>query len=134
VVLYTDNILFFKSKLPQSVTYISLDKELIQNKGSINFSSIMKIELLKRFANRFSGNVLYLDSDTPTSKTNKLVYTFRLSCCRLFNRKALSIEETRYLKDFHHYFTKKNHQLILEMYTVLTKTFSYNAIIPTKCA
>jgi hypothetical protein len=85
VVLYTDNILFFKSKLPQSVTYISLDKELIQNKGSINFRPIMKIELLKRFANRFSGNVLYLDSDTPTSRTNiSTLSASRLSCCRLF--------------------------------------------------
>src|SRR5690554_3980646 len=65
IVVYTDNVDYFKQKLPLSIAYIPLSQETIQKwKGDINFVHRVKIELLKDFATKFSGNVLYLDSDT----------------------------------------------------------------------
>lgn len=50
IVVYTDNIDYFKQKLPSSIEYVLLNKEIIKKwAGEINFVHRIKIELLKRF-------------------------------------------------------------------------------------
>ena len=109
IVIYTDNIPYFKNRLPQNIEYVALDKETVKNwKGEINFVHRAKIELLKDFSTRFSGNVLYLDSDTY----------FRTNISVLFEQiqkgiPVMSLEEgpidsssIKHLKEFDHYFKK----------------------------
>lgn len=123
IVIYTDNIPYFKKRLPQNIEYVALDKETVKNwKGEINFVHRAKIELLKDFSSRFSGNVLYLDSDTY----------FRTNISVLFEQiqkgiPVMSLEEgpidsssIKHLKEFDRYFKKKNYQL-----TIGNKTFEF---------
>lgn len=123
IVIYTDNIPFFENKLPKNIEYISLTKETIAKwKGEINFVHRAKIELLKDFSQRFTGNVLYLDCDTY----------FRTNISTLFESienktPVMSIIEgdidsspLKNMRDFNRYFKKKNHRL-----TIGTKTFQF---------
>ncbi|OYQ31877.1 hypothetical protein CHU92_15400 [Flavobacterium cyanobacteriorum] len=65
VVLYTDNSAFFRRHLPELVCYIDIGEEQIKHwKGSINFIHRVKVKVLQDITQRFSGNFLYLDSDT----------------------------------------------------------------------
>lgn len=65
IVIYTDNIDFFSSRLPDNVIYTELTPEKIKEwKGSINFVHRVKIKILQDAASRFQGNFLYLDTDT----------------------------------------------------------------------
>lgn len=132
IVVYTDNSAYFKKRLPQSIEYISLEKETIKKwKGNINFVHRAKIELLRDFATRFSGNVLYLDSDTY----------FRTNISTLFEQiqngnAVMSLEEgtidtstIKHLKEFDRYFKKKKHQLNIghKIFTFKKDVCMYNA-------
>lgn len=65
ILLYTDNVDFFSSHLPDEVIYTGLTTEIIKEwKGSINFVHRVKIKVLQDAALRFQGNFLYLDTDT----------------------------------------------------------------------
>jgi hypothetical protein len=124
VVVYTDNVPFFKNKLPNNIEYIALDKQTIQKwKGKINFVHRAKIELLKDFATRFSGNVLYLDSDTYF-KTNVLsLFTNIENRIPVMSIKEGAIDSSplKNMREFNRYFTKNNHQLSID-----GKTFKFN--------
>ncbi len=121
VVVYTDNVDYFKQKLPLSITYIPLSQETIQKwKGDINFVHRVKIELLKDFATKFLGSVLYLDSDTY----------FKTNISPLFGQiqqgiPVMSLSEgtigksrIKHLKQFDSYFKKKNYQITIHNTTL----------------
>jgi hypothetical protein len=123
IVIYTDNIPFFENKLPKNIKYIALEKETIKKwKGDINFVHRAKIELLKDFSNRFTGNVLYLDSDTYF-KTN-ILSLFKTIENRIpvmsIKEGAIDSSPIKIIREFDRYFKKKNHQL-----TIDSKTFKF---------
>lgn len=65
IVVYTDNIEYFKTILPEEIIYISVSSEQVKQwKGAINFVHRIKIEVLKDAFSRFpEQDILYLDSD-----------------------------------------------------------------------
>lgn len=69
VVIYTDNAAFFKKYLPDSVVYIDLTtQQLTEWKGAVNFNHRIKIKVLQDACSRFTGNILYSDTDTFYTK------------------------------------------------------------------
>jgi hypothetical protein len=65
IAIYTDNIPFFENYLPKEVIYIPINAEQIKEwKGQINFIHRVKINIIQDFTAKFSGNYLYLDTDT----------------------------------------------------------------------
>ncbi|MGV3459174.1 MAG: hypothetical protein ACO1N9_01840 [Flavobacterium sp.] len=69
VVIYTDNVDFFKRYLPINTIYHELQKQTITEwKGDINFIHRVKIKMLQDVAEKYSGNILYLDTDTFFTK------------------------------------------------------------------
>ena len=114
VVVYTDNKNFFEDKLPQSITYITLNKETIQKwRGSINFVHRAKIELLKDFSSRFSGNVLYLDTDTYFRSNTASLFKHIQNGTPVMSIKegAINSSRAKHFRRFHRYFMQNNHQL-----------------------
>lgn len=116
IVVYTDNVDYLRQRLPSSIEYVSLDKETIKKwKGDINFIHRVKIELLRDFATRFSGNVLYLDSDTYFKTNISELFQQIQKGIAVMSLKEGTIDKSpiRHLKQFDHYFKKKNHQITI---------------------
>ncbi|MBN1604148.1 MAG: hypothetical protein JW915_21230 [Chitinispirillaceae bacterium] len=67
VVLYTDDAAYFKRYLSDCtrIMYVPLDKPTITEwAGEFNFVHRIKIKMLQDAVARFSGNMIYLDTDT----------------------------------------------------------------------
>lgn len=65
VVIYTDNPSFFTLHLAQNILFVPLTPELINEwKGPDGFNHRMKIKVLQDAAQKFKGNLLYVDTDT----------------------------------------------------------------------
>lgn len=132
IIVYTDNKKFFENKLPKSITYIKLDKQTIQKwKGDINFVHRAKIELLKDFSTRFSGNLLYLDCDTyfRTNISSLFEHIQKGTPVMSIKEGALHSSPIKHLKELHRYFVKKEHQLTTErtIYKFKKDVLMYNA-------
>jgi hypothetical protein len=77
IILYTDNSNVFKEHLPEDITYVDINDNLINEwKGSINFVHRVKVKVLQNATARYQGNFLYLDTDT----------CFRQNIAQLFSR------------------------------------------------
>ena len=65
LVIYTDNVAYFKETLPREITYVPVTSEQIKQwRGTIDFVHRIKIEILSDAFSRFpEQNILYLDSD-----------------------------------------------------------------------
>jgi hypothetical protein len=69
IVVYTDNIKYLSKYLPSSIIFEELSaSKLIEWRGEINFVHRVKVEMLLDFCRKYSGNVLYLDTDTIFTK------------------------------------------------------------------
>lgn len=116
IIVYTDNSAYFKKRLPQSIKYIALDKETIKKwKGAIDFVHRAKIELLRDFATRYTGNVLYLDSDTYFRTNISILFEHiqNGNAVMSLEEGAINSSPIKHLKDFDRYFKKNNHQLTI---------------------
>ncbi|HUH50798.1 MAG TPA: hypothetical protein VLZ11_01725 [Flavobacterium sp.] len=116
IIVYTDNSAYFKKRLPQSIEYIALDKETIKKwKGAIDFIHRAKIELLRDFATRYTGNVLYLDSDTYFRTNISILFEHiqNGNAVMSLEEGAINSSPIKHLKDFDRYFKKNNHQLTI---------------------
>jgi hypothetical protein len=70
VVVYTDNKDYISRYLPENVIIEELsDRKIKQWLGSLDFVHRVKIEVLIDFCSKYSGNILYLDSDTIFTKS-----------------------------------------------------------------
>lgn len=77
IVLYTDNAAYFKNELPLfSETIIEpVTPGIIKDwRGEINFVHRVKIKMLQDFFTKYSGNVLYCDTDTNCLQSLKTVF------------------------------------------------------------
>ena len=71
IIIYTDDVYFFKKHLSEKVTLIELNEEKIKYlKGAINFNHRLKIKILEDFSSKFNGNYLFIDSDTYFKKNS----------------------------------------------------------------
>ena len=69
VVIYTDDPAPFKKLLPDTVIYIPLTAMQLQEwKGGIDFNHRIKIKAIEDACTRFTGNILYIDTDTYFTK------------------------------------------------------------------
>jgi len=76
LIIYTDNVAFYKNKLPKSVLYFELEEQTISSwKGKNNFVHRTKIKLLQEITSNFNGNFLYLDSDTYFTKNTSQLFS-----------------------------------------------------------
>lgn len=65
IIILTDNVAFFKHKIPHHIIYQELNEEKIKLwKGKINFVHRVKIKAIQEVSSHYSGNFLYLDTDT----------------------------------------------------------------------
>jgi len=65
ILIYTDNIPYLRSFLPEYIDYKEIDKPLIDTwSGPDKFVHRVKIELLKDVFKNHEGSLLYLDTDT----------------------------------------------------------------------
>jgi hypothetical protein len=65
LVVYTDSQAMLEKWLPKSVQYQPLEPEQIREwRGKYDFVHRVKIEIIRDFISRYSGSVLYLDTDT----------------------------------------------------------------------
>ena len=77
VVIYTDNITFFKKMLPNTICYNEINESKIEFwKGSIKFNHRTKIKVLQDASAKYKGNLMYVDSDT----------FFKKNCDELFQK------------------------------------------------
>lgn len=75
VVIYTDNMEYLQKYLPSSVIYQELtSSQLTKWRGEINFVHRVKVEILINFCSLYSGNVLYLDTDTIFTQSTDNVF------------------------------------------------------------
>lgn len=75
IIIYSDDIHFFKNKLPQSVKYHNLSNDTVVHwKGQYNFVHRVKIKVIEDITSKYEGNFLYLDTDTYFTK----------NCCEIF--------------------------------------------------
>lgn len=65
IVVYTDLQAYFKKWLPEGIVYVDTPQEKWEEwKGPRKFVHRAKIQMLRDFAIRVSGNILYCDTDT----------------------------------------------------------------------
>lgn len=65
VVIYTDSPDFFKTLLPSDVHYRIMDWQQVQNwKGDLNYIYRLKTKVLQEVAATYTGNFLFVDTDT----------------------------------------------------------------------
>lgn len=65
IIVYTDSRSYLEKWLPSSIIYIDTPNERWEEwKGTQHFVHRAKIQMLRDFATRFEGNVLYCDTDT----------------------------------------------------------------------
>ncbi len=117
VVIYTDNIDYFKSKLPTSIEYVELHKETIKKwAGDINFVHRIKIELLRDFAKRFTGNVLYLDTDTYFKQNVSSLFDHISSGAYVMslNEGEMGKRGNKIIREFDDYLSKINYRANIE--------------------
>jgi hypothetical protein len=70
IVVYTDNVKYLSKYLPSSIIYEELSTSKIKEwRGEIDFVHRVKVEMLLDFCRKYSGNVLYLDTDTIFTKS-----------------------------------------------------------------
>lgn len=75
VLIYTDNIDYFKSYLPPTVLYRNLDEATItQWKGSLKYIYRLKTKVLQEVCTTYSGNFLFVDTDTVFLKNCSFLY------------------------------------------------------------
>ncbi len=132
VVVYTDNVDYFKQKLPSDIEYVLLNKEIIKKwAGDINFVHRIKIELLKDFSNRFSGNVLYLDSDTYFKQNISELFNHinNGSYVMSLDEGAMGERKNKIIRNFDNYLKNKDYQAIIngKKFTFSKNTRMYNA-------
>ena len=64
-VIYTDDEVYFKDKVPANTQFELLTKaQLIIWRGPTDFVHRVKIEIIKDFFTKYTGNLLYIDTDT----------------------------------------------------------------------
>lgn len=69
IVILTDNATFFKQRIPYNIIYHELNDEKIKLwKGKIDFVHRVKIKAIQEVSSHYSGNFLYLDTDTYFTK------------------------------------------------------------------
>lgn len=65
IILYTDNVSFFKNKIDFPIAYYEVTNTQIKAwSGSIAFNHRTKIKVLEEVTSKFDGNFLFVDSDT----------------------------------------------------------------------
>jgi len=135
VVIYTDNIDYFKEKLPSSIEYVQLNKETIKKwAGDINFVHRIKIELLKDFSTRFSGNALYLDTDTYFKQNISELFRHinNGSYVMSLNEGSMGERKNKIIRVFDDYLKRKNYQVVINgkefVFSKNTKMYNAGAI------
>lgn len=132
VVIYTDNIDYFTQRLPPDIEYVLLNKDIIKKwAGDINFVHRIKIELLKDFSTRFSGNVLYLDSDTYFKQNISELFSHinNSSYVMSLNEGSMGERKNKIIRDFDNYLKRKNYEAVIDRkkFVFSKETKMYNA-------
>lgn len=69
ILIYSDDVAFFKSKIIESIIYHEIDNQTITEwKGTLNFVHRLKVKVIQDATSKYNGNFLYLDSDTFFTK------------------------------------------------------------------
>jgi hypothetical protein len=75
IVVYTDQHEYLRKYLPHSIIYETLSPSKLKAwRGEIDFVHRAKIEMLIDFCQKYSGNVLYVDSDTTFIKSTDILF------------------------------------------------------------
>lgn len=139
LLLYTDDVAFFKNKIEFHVTYHEIKVEQLKIwSGSCNFNHRSKIKVLEEVTTKYFGNFMFVDSDTY----------FVANCTPLFehiNNGAIVLDKCegkladirggiakklrRFLKKENHFSTKSDDSVLFdEQFTMYnTGTIGFNS-------
>jgi len=130
IVIYTDQKEFFSSLPTQSITYVALSQEdITRYKGKHGFVHRLKIKIIQDAMSRFSGKLLYSDSDVyflkPVDSLFDKIDDSRFVMCN--NEGAINIKGNRVFEKFSHFIASHKAYLKTNEVVIPTDVTMWNA-------